>query len=136
MYSTIQCHTYFPHSLRDIFTLQYHSYQPNKRARCFIIILIKEQAQVEEFNFTCHNYQDTKYAKILFGMENSNTIKNYSATRVLQSFVLEPNYLGTNTKPYPVKCENVCQVNLVVTYFDATSIYCNETQIFLSKVVW
>ena len=60
-------------------------------------------------------------------MENSNTIKNYSATRVLQSFVLEPNYLGTNTKPYPVKCENVCQVNLVVTYFDATSIYCNET---------
>ena len=82
---------------------------------------------VEEFNFTCHNYQDTKDAKILFGIENSNTLEKFPATRVLQNFVLEPNDLGTNTKPYSVKCENVCQVNFIVNYFDVTSIYCNET---------
>ena len=90
-------------------------------------ILVKEMNPVEEFNFTCHNYQDTKDAKILFGIENSNTLEKFPATRVLQNFVLEPNNLGTNTKPYSVKCENVCQVNFIVNYFDVTSIYCNET---------
>ena len=86
-------------------------------------ILVKEQDPAEEFNFTCTNNQDTK---ILFGIENSNTLEKSPVTRVLQNFVLEPNNLGTNTKPYSVKCENVCQVNFIVNYFDATSI-CNET---------
>jgi len=88
-------------------------------------ILVKEKNLDEEFNFTCHNYGNTKNTNIVFGIENSNSSEKYPASRVLKNSDLEGNNVGTNTKPYPVKCENICQVNFIVTYFD-TSTLCNE----------
>ena len=89
-------------------------------------ILVKEKNLEEEFNFTCHNYGSTKNTNILFGIENSNSTEKFPATRVLKNSDLEANNVGTNTKPYPVQCKNVCQVNFIVIYFD-TSTLCNET---------
>ena len=84
--------------------------------------------QDSEFNFTCHNNQNAKNAKILFGSENLSyqPENNSTVSRVLNSSELEQNSIGSNTKPFLVKCDGVCQVNFFMVLLDSGSI-CNNS---------
>ena len=46
-------------------------------------------------------------------------------SRVLRSSSLEQNYIGSNTKPYLVNCDGVCQVDFLMVLFDS-GLMCNN----------
>lgn len=85
----------------------------------------------ETFTFFCHKYSNTKSTKIMFGSENTTIpkLQQNPAKRVLNFTNLVPNNCETNTEPYTVKCEDVCEINIVVIMFDASDELCrNDTK--------
>ena len=88
-------------------------------------ILVDEDS---EFNFTCHNNQNINNAKILFGFENPSDQPGYEspASRVLNSSELQDNSIGSNTKPFLIKCDGVCKINFFMVLLDSGSM-CNNS---------
>ena len=76
-----------------------------------------------EFTYTCHNNQDAYNTKILFGSENpiDQPGNESPVSRVLKSSSLTENPMGTNTEPFSIKCEGVCQISFITVLFNAGS---------------
>ena len=80
----------------------------------------------ETFTFICHKNENISDTKIIFESDvNYVRAQKNPAKRVLDFVDLTQNDFHTNTVPYSIKCEDVCEVIIIVIEFDAT-VLCDE----------
>jgi len=94
------------------------------------VIIVEENNKKrlnEEFIFTCYKSHEKNNTKIIFESDESVDFlgKVSPVTRKLKTYDMSINEIATNTEPYSVKCEAVCEVNLIVVDFNIDAL-CDE----------
>jgi len=84
----------------------------------------------KEFVFTCHKNHEKNSTKIIFESEESSDLlgKVSPVTRKLKTFDMSINEIATNTEPFSVKCEAVCEVIFIVVDFDVSAL-CDDNNL-------
>jgi len=86
-----------------------------------------EKGLNEIFTFTCQKNHENNKTKIIFESDKSTDVlgKVSPVTRKLKTYDMSINEIATNTEPYSVKCEDVCEVIFIVVDFNA-DVLCDD----------
>merc|ERR1712079_303383 len=71
-----------------------------------------------EYEMVDPDYKDENFTFICHGKSPAKEVVNLNE--------LEINDLETNTEPYTVKCEDVCEINIIMILFDASDELCEN----------
>jgi len=100
----------------------------NENGQNVIIAKVNDEKGLDEiFTFTCHKNHENNKTKIIFESEEPSDISEEASPirRRLRNIDLYVNEIATNTEPYSVKCEDVCEVIFIVVEFDA-DVLCDD----------